>query len=643
MIIIKQGAACASIVVEQTPVALFAAKELQKYLLRISGCRVSVSGKRVDGHAAIYIGSMHWCKNETHYDPGFEQLKDDGFCIKSVNNELILSSRAERGLLFAVYSLLEMIGCRWFYPGESGEFIPSLHDIRIDDLSVLENPDFAIRSFTEDSHQEPSDIWKMEITELIDWCCKNKINAIFIHSHPLKEIEGIEFVKGEIKKRGMLYEHGGHGVQDLIDRNLFEQKPYLFREKNGERRRDGNFCGSCDETIEMLVSGLEEVLKKHPEIDLLHLFFDDVMEGSWCECERCKAISPAQQLMNVINRIAGRIAIIAPEVKIDMVLYHDTLDMAQITSAPENNVIGYFAPRERCYSHSIGDSSCERNAVYLQKLKDVVGKFGENSYVFEYYDDMILFRKMKINIPSVIAQDLKDYRKAGIGKITSLMFGRYSWWAYEFNMHVFVKAAWNTNYDYSQGLREFCSKLFPGIAEQMILYYNRLEQASYGFLTFCEYEGFVQDLRNLPPQNYDFYQKHIEQIKKSIELLNSGMFVIKELMKNSGDEQQIRLIREKYILDITIMEAEAIYHEMLGRFLYEKGGYADNDLLETHLQIAKSLISETKNRIEKIPYSIKGIAGGDGIFVRHLCGDQIHFLDSIQKLPNPSDAGQLGK
>jgi Glycosyl hydrolase family 67 N-terminus. len=634
MDIIKNGYSCSNIVSEQTSIAIFAAKELQKYLFRISGCQLTICTDKDSKKASIFVGSTKWCKDELRCDANFEELKYDGFCIKSIDNGLILTSNAGRGVLFSVYALLEHIGCRWFYPGENGEYIPTLKDIFLDRLDLLENPAFEIRSFAEGSHKAPLEVWGIEMQELIDWCGKMRINSIFNHADPLKDVDEFESIKHQIKKRGMIYEFGGHGVHNLIDRNQFEQKPYLFREVNGERRKDGNFCSSSEEAMNIVISGAEGIMERNPEIDILHLFFEDVFNGSWCECEKCKNIHSSQQQMNVINRIGMGLKEKFPGVMFSMILYHDTLnDIKKITSNPESNVLGYYAPRERCYSHSIGDISCKKNSEYHNCLADTVAKFRDNTYVFEYYDDMILFRKMKINIPEIIVKDLKEYKNAGVNKITSLMFGRYSWWAYEFNMFVYAKAVWEVDYDYQKGLTDFCKRLFPGIEKEMIEYYIMLEQASKGILSFCEYD-FVLDLRDIPPQALDFYLNHMEQINKSINVLYECSSMLQGLIEKSKGEQKIKLMREKFIVEVSARDANATYYQMLGRYKYAKGGCEEKENMKIDLEKAISFLNEIKEMMETIPYSVKGNAGGKSLFIEHLCNDMVKFLKRLEEDPD---------
>jgi hypothetical protein len=562
------------IIYEDKPVIQYAAEQLQCYLQKISNCVLSISEI---GENVIYLGSPNWVLENTGIT--VMGLKHDGYMIKTEKNRLILSSSFDRGVLFGVYALLEDIGCRWFYPGNDGEYIPHLDDISID-LNLITNPDYSLRNFTYDGCKG-TDEWVKELTETIDWCAKVGANAFFIHGSPYGEgIYGLDKLATEIKRRGLMLEIGGHGVHHLVDRSLFEQKPELFREVKGKRKTDGNFCASNPEAVQMAVSGVHKLFDKYKDIDVLHLWFDDVMGGSWCECEKCKDIPTQQQQLSVVNTIAKEVANINCNAKVDMLLYHDTLDMDAVNIKPEENVYAYFAPRERCRMHSIGDENCNKNQRQYDSLKGAKKRFGNNTYIFEYYADMILFRQLAIHSPELIAKDLKDYISAGVDKISCLMFGKYSWWAYPFNMYAFAKLSWNIDWDYSYGVKEYSRLMFANQADAIEQYLALIERASGMMQAFCEYGDNIDDLRNIPPQAPEFNKWHIELIGEAVDLYKKAEKLIDDVLSSVDASLKDRLIKEKYLIAYTIPEAEAIYCQMMGRYLYFISGQADKKALE---------------------------------------------------------------
>ena len=90
------------------------------------------------------------------------------------------------------------------------------------------------------------------------------------------------------------------------------------------------------------------------------------------------------------------------------------------------------------------------------------------------------------------------------------------------------------------------------------------------------------------------------------------------------------MAKERVILEIAINEALAVYHEMLGKYVYRKNGKVDLEFLETNLVKAKHYLGETLRLIEKVPYDVKGSAGG-ALFVRDITESQIDSLESCIK------------
>jgi len=620
--IVKDGVVCAQIVVQDEPVALFAAQQLQTYIERMSGGLLPIGGNTANDSAvaALFVGSIAWCREFVGDEADGSGLVLDGYMLKRCGKGLIITSHVGRGVLYAAYALLERLGCRWFYPGAFGEYIPTMQDIAIDAPDVQDNPDFETRSFTEDTHKKPADIWKQEMLETIDWCGKNKINSFFIHADPAGEIAHMPEVVAEIKKRGMSFEFGGHGAHNLLDRKLFDRQPELFREVGGERRKDGNLCGANAEAVAHLIEGVRKIVRNNPDVDILHLWFADVLEGSWCDCPLCNNIHPAMQQMNVINQIAERIGQEHAHLKIDMLLYHDTVEVERIACDPAPNAVGFFAPRERCYAHSISDPNCERNQYYYRKLKDALGKFKTNTYVFEYYADLILYREMKISIPGTIGEDLRAYRRLGVSRVSSLMFGRYSWWAYETNMYVFARTAWDADFDYRDGLRQLCDRLYPSTSAQMLRYYDALEAASAGMLSFCGFKGNMQE-RDIPINEPDFYRSHMAGFRNSMEILKNGMRLLDDCYVDSESSERERIGRNRLMLDITIRATQSIYDQLLGKYTPDKR--------KSLIDSAVRLIRDNKSAMQAISYEIKGTAGE--CLYEGLCDNMAAWLNPEEK------------
>ena len=84
----------------------FAAEELQRYLEKITGEKVSLGNQAPESAVTLCVGT------------GLEEqatLGEEGYTLRSIEDGLSLTSGGPRGTLYAVYDFLERLGCRWYY------------------------------------------------------------------------------------------------------------------------------------------------------------------------------------------------------------------------------------------------------------------------------------------------------------------------------------------------------------------------------------------------------------------------------------------------------------------------------------------------------------------------------------------------
>ena len=587
MYIVKAKAPLTGIYASESETAQFAACELQYYIHQMTGCRLPF-GCKGGNLIILQIGADGACH--------------DGFRICVKKKRIIISANRERGILYGVYALLEKLGCRWFTPGK--EYVPQKDALCLEEGDIIASPDFETRILMEESGydwlrngREP-DAWMEEAVEMIDWAAKNRINTfdVLLHEMILNKIPHLDKIARELKKRGMMLATGGHLVQGFVDKKLYETKPYFFIEKDGTRKPNGNLCCASEEVHELILDKCKEILRRLPDISIFHTWFADVASGDWCECVHCKSLTPVKQQFHIINRLASGLAGEFPNLKIDMLFYHDTLEAQELPEPASPNLLGMYAARERCYTHNVNESDCGRNSGKYSNLTKLAKQF--DTLIFEYYTDMILFNKMSICTPWQITSDLRAYRSLGVGRVSCLTFLRYTNWAYPVNLYTFARASWDTNYRFADDCKSFCAYLYPGHGHIMENVFTQQERASAMFLTFCAYVDDCCDLRMIPNQPRDFHEGHIRRIQESAALLSSCL----SQMECDG------MIIEKEILKITILELQATCASMTG---------------DCDTAIEKKI--EILEIINRVPQNAKGISGF-WPFTVHLCKEQIDWL-----------------
>lgn len=454
-------------------VASLAAVELGLILKKVTGHDIPVVAEIPAGTPVIRL----WHSNG----------EQDGFDWQVGRDTIDLHGHNTRGLLYAVYDFLEALGCRWIAPGDGpATLIPSVVRFELPGGKITETPAFSGRCLIIGHYA-----FMQQVEEWIIWAARNRLNTIFLHvttqspalgSAPENQWQRYKEVAVKLaRQRGMTIEHGGHGLTELLPRKFFKHMPEAFRFSNGRRTPDHNFCPSNEVGLAVIRDNAERHFHSHPEVDVFHLWPDDIAGGGWCDCERCQGYMPSEQALLAVNTVAEVLEVINPKAQISFLAYHDT-EQVPLKVTPRHNVCMLWAPRERCYAHATDDSSCPVNAPhYSTTFCGQVSHFNSAGAapgrVFEYYLDAILFKSVLPPLLNVMKRDLRFYRVAGTHTVQALMTGDYPWVSAQLNVWCFTRLVWNPEQDLGTLLEDFCLAVFGKCNGHMSAYYRLLEQA----------------------------------------------------------------------------------------------------------------------------------------------------------------------
>ena len=189
------AAACITIGGKATKTEKHAANELAAYINQMSGASIPIvpAGASIPPGLpnAILIGrpetntAVRTLVENNNFRTLFSEPDSDGFVIKTVGNNLLLSGFRDRGTLYSVYHLLEIyFECGFFW---DGEHIPVVKTLTLPPTDVCECPRFSVRYSLSGSSCAANysfalfwgfDEWKKEL----DWLAKNKANTVFFNN-----------------------------------------------------------------------------------------------------------------------------------------------------------------------------------------------------------------------------------------------------------------------------------------------------------------------------------------------------------------------------------------------------------------------------------------------------------------------------
>jgi len=186
-----------------------------------------------------------------HKGLDLDKLGAEGFVIKTIGGDLVLAGGEERGTLYAVYTFLESLGCRWW--DDEASTIPKLPTIRVPATDRREGPPkLEYRDLVYREH------WGARL-----WGVRNKA-ANFTGGGDVPERWG---------GTGVVYHSRNiaHSWVPLLKMSKdlnYEQRPELWAVRKGEPRTMWQPCTSHSEVQKAIAAGALAFLRQHPEVRL---------------------------------------------------------------------------------------------------------------------------------------------------------------------------------------------------------------------------------------------------------------------------------------------------------------------------------------------------------------------------------------
>lgn len=475
--IVQNGQSAYVVLLPAQPTATesFAVSELVRYVTNVTGVTLPVvnDGKWDEKGRCLSVGNTRLFSRPLN---PLEEARHDRFLIKRVRENVLLNGNNRRGVLYAVYRFLEACaGLSFALAGD--EHVPRAASIPFPGNDVMEQAHMAKREIV----GHPSEV--ATNLERMDYLAKNLGNSIqFTLSHWR---ENREALLPETTKRGLEVTIGGHIYSDFLPEDAyFDEHPEWFPELNGERTRGtGQVCYSergVEVLVHQLVRGLEESWAD--PIRRLSLWYGD--NALLCACEKCRQRTFYDQYMMLVSRLKKELGDAGlPSIALDFCIYNCdnehksdlTLLSPAFTERPDNINL-FYSYWGRDYTQPLSDSAspfdshsfkCVREWCRLFKSAEGFPRVGE------YYADSNQLTPMAPVIPDRIKDDVLTYKSVGMDGMhvcIHLWWSPYPdypmFWVMSFNLHAYLRFAWNPNLSVGDLFRPMLGKYFGEAAKE---------------------------------------------------------------------------------------------------------------------------------------------------------------------------------
>ena len=416
-----------AVILPESPSAVekHAVNELCAYVEKMTGVKLPVATSRDGALRTIELVR------------GSADLGEDGFRLHVDGNRLLVEG-GRKGVLFAVYELLEKYGgCEWLSP--DCEVVPRLERFALpSNLDDRQVPAFELRDTS----------WYVIRTDA-DFASKLKMNGA---RPPLEEKHG----KTSFGFDKMLSScHTFHKL--LPPEKYYAQHPEYFSEVKGRRlKRGGQFCLTNPEVLKIVIDKVKERIRANPTAR-----YFGVSQNDWdgfCTCKACAALdaregSHAGSMIAFVNKVAEAIEPEFPDVIIETLAYKYTRKPPR-SLKPRHNVMPCLCTIECEFSKPFGVSAYPQNLSFAEDLKKW-RRISKHLYIWDYTTN---YRYYPHTFPNVLTLqgNLQFFKENGVTQMFEQGAGQgpHADFA-ELKAWLIAKLEWNPYQDVEPLLKRF--------------------------------------------------------------------------------------------------------------------------------------------------------------------------------------------
>jgi len=473
-----------------------AVKVLVEHVLQMSGARLKVVKDEDLGQVTVRDGELIVPPGKTlggaHYFVlvGSSKLTDllgikmdglgsGGHVIKTVGNALVLAGCTnapdKAGTLYAVVDFLEMLGCRYLWPGELGKVVPRTPTVAIGPLDRRYRPPIQQRGlrFLHRYRDWKGGLQKLGFTEsewgrLYDEARATTSSSRWADWHRLNG-----------RPLGLIGGHNGAGLgHDGWEKYGKTHPEWFALQPDGTRNQPAGrwrICPSNPELIDHVANAIIEQVRRKP-VASVSLSPNDGGKASFCACEECKKLDPSNaprirhrlvnggqeypsltdRFVHYWNAIAQRVSKVHPDL-LYVVDAYSAYITPPVRERPHPNLVLRYVPND-----IDGMKGWRRTGMrhFLWRPNNLHTGYHHGTLV------ALFARRMAATMSS-----MADGSVLGVD-----MQGVYDYWAtMGMNYYTAARLSYNPSLKYDDILADYCRSGFGAAAEPVRQYFLKIE------------------------------------------------------------------------------------------------------------------------------------------------------------------------
>ena len=413
----------------------FAASELQKYILKATNTAIpffSDDPRCPRRGPEIMIGAD--VRGETGWE---EDIHEEGFVIRGAGDNITITGKTSRGVLYGVYRFLEIfLNYRCFTKDIETIDQKDVFEIELDE--IREEPSFDFRDAYFRGAFDGN------------FASKSKLNS---------SLCDISTAKGGRKKWFNFH----HSFLNLLpESEYFDEHPEYFSEIDGVRKRETQLCLTNPDVFTLVEKKLREWIENNPDCKVFSVAQNDNMES--CTCEKCMEIekyegSRSGPIIHFVNKLADAIKDDYPDVMIHTFAYQHTLEAPKHVVARDNVIVrlcSVFCRFEKPFEELAPLKPGGEEEKFVTALKDWQNH-AKNLYVWDYIVNFRNYLHPFVNFHN-LKENLAFYKRCGVKGVLEQGNFAYGGGACfdDMKSYIISKLLWNHNADIDDEIHRFC-------------------------------------------------------------------------------------------------------------------------------------------------------------------------------------------
>lgn len=474
-------------------IVIEAAKTLNYYLNQIIGATDYFPVLRESDNTNLNYISI--ANTETAVDIDTSAIRDDGYIVRSVNENIYLLTAEEESIENAIYGFLEdQLECMFTMPNY--DYIPHFPTIYLYDIYTVSNPDFAWRK-----------VFQYEVAQN-NWFKKLKNNGA---------------VADDIEKNKS-WGTWCHNVFTFVPPDIYmAEHPEYFSSVKGEPRQ---LCLTNPDVYTIIERKMGELIAEKPEMKYWDFSLND--NRDYCKCKNCdRVLKLTGSMMGTMLPIINKLALKFPDKIISTLAYFDNEQPPKgMICEPNVNIVLAPIVSGQLYSYKFGGNA---KAIKTKALLESWGKISQSILIWDYVVD---FSHLLLPYPNFDVQ--KDNHEFYIENNVKAVFHQgsreYNNEMAELRSYILSKQLWDNDINVSKTIAKYLTVTYGKGAANVAKYLDTANSEMKDKAKDLDLYDSPRDHKNdyLSKDNND---KYLALINGAMELEKDNQVIIDRLEK----------------------------------------------------------------------------------------------------------------